>query len=290
MTFAQTLRATRRRMVKKTGRHLLQAIDRFLAQQSQIGDHPFFDPGVLPCVETLEARWRPIRAEVDRLLQAREHIPSFHQVSPDQSRISLGQDWKTFILFGFGRKAERNCRQCPETTRVLESIPQLQNAWFSILAPGYHIPAHRGVTKGLVRVHLGLVIPEQKERCRIRVAEEIRHWEEGRCLVFDDTFDHEVWNDTDEQRVVLFVDVERPLRLAGRLANRGILRAIQWTAYVKDARRNLADWEERFEAAVRRADTFNVPLEDARSAGEQRRGWPATRPRGGVAKATRTRR
>jgi hypothetical protein len=58
----------------------------------------------------------------------------------------------------------------------------------------------------------------------------------------------------------------------GRLANRGILRAIQWTAYVKDARRNLADWEERFEAAVRRADTFNLPPEDTRSAGEQRRG------------------
>jgi beta-hydroxylase len=266
----ERLRATRRRVVKRSGRVALQAIDHFLARQSLIGDHPFFDAERFACVRTLEREWRPIREELDRLLEAREHIPSFHMISPDQGRISRGDRWKTFILFGFGRKAERNCRQCPRTARVLESIPHLQNAWFSILAPGYHIPPHRGVTKGLVRIHLGLLVPRQSERCRIRVDEEVRHWEEGRCLVFDDTFDHEVWNETDEERAVLFIDVERPLGLAGRLVNRSILTAIQWTAYVKDARRNLAEWEARFETAVQRADAFTRPGGDDEPRGEAR--------------------
>jgi beta-hydroxylase len=162
-------------MVKRSGRVALQAIDRFLGRQSLIDDQPFFDPQRFPCVRTLESQWRPIREELDRLIEVRDHIPSFHMISPDQRRISRGDRWKTFILFGFRRKAERNCRQCPQTTRVLESIPGLQNAWFSILAPGYHIPPHRGITKGLLRIHLGLLIPQQRERCRIRVAGEVRH-------------------------------------------------------------------------------------------------------------------
>jgi len=263
MAWVQSLRQTRRKYVKKSGRHVLQAIDRYLGRQSLIGDHPFFDPAQFPCVKSLEENWRPIRAELDKLLEAREHIPSFHQVSPDQKRISKDDNWKTFILYGFGRKAERNCRQCPETTRVLETIPHLQTALFSIVAPGYHIPPHRGVTKGVIRIHLGLMIPKQRDECFIRVGEETRHWEQGKCIVLDDTFEHEVWNRTDEQRVVLFIDVERPLPLAGRLLNKGILRAVRWTAYFKDARTNLADWEERFETAVRKADSFTRESDDA---------------------------
>ena len=130
------------------------------------------------------------------------------------------------------------------------------------MAPRYHIPPHRGVTKGVIRTHLGLIIPKAREHCYIRVGDQIRHWEEGQCLVLDDTYDHEVRNDTDEQRVVLFLDVDRPLPLAGRLLNRVLLRVIHWTAYVKDAQRNLADWEDRFEAAVQTADGFTADSED----------------------------
>ena len=263
MAWAQSLRQTRRKYVKKSGRRVLQAIDRYLGRKSLVGDHPFFDPSQFSFVQTLEDNWRPIRAELEKLLEAREHIPSFHQVSPDQKRISKDDNWKTFILYGFGRKAERNCRQCPETTRVLETIPRLQTAMFSIVAPGYHIPAHRGVTKGVIRIHLGLMIPKQRDQCFIRVGNQTRHWEEGKCIVLDDTFDHEVWNKTNEQRVVLFIDVERPLPLLARLLNRGILRAVRWTAYFKDARANLNDWEERFEAAVRKADGFTVESDES---------------------------
>jgi beta-hydroxylase len=258
MMFLETFRAKRRVFVKDHGRRMLQALDRYLGRASLVGDHPFFPADLFPYNQTLEDNWEAIRAELDRLLQHREQIPPFHQISPDQYRISTGDNWRTFILYGFGHRAERSCRQCPATTRILENIPHLKSAWFSILAPRYHIPPHRGVTKGVVRTHLGLIIPQDREACRIRVGDQTRHWEEGKCLVLDDTFEHEVFNETDEQRVVLIIDVERPLPLAARLLNRGILRAVQLTAYVQDARRNMSSWEDRFESAVQRADSYSA--------------------------------
>jgi len=258
MALLETLRTKRRAFVKNNGRRMLQALDRYLGRASLVGDHPFFPSDLFPCNQALEDNWETIRAELDRLLEYREQIPAFHEISPDQYRISIGDNWRTFILYGFGHKSERSCQQCPETTRILETIPRLQSAWFSILAPRYHIPSHRGVTKGVVRTHLGLLIPRDRERCRIRVGDQVRSWEEGKCLVLDDTFEHEVWNETDEQRVVLIVDVERPLPLPARLLNRGILRAVQLTAYVQDARRNMSSWEDRFESAVQRADSYSV--------------------------------
>ena len=93
----------------------------------------------------------------------------------------------------------------------MREIPGMKTAMFSILSPRKHILDHRGPYKGVLRYHLGLIVPEDAESCRIRVGEDFRHWEEGKSMIFDDTFNHEVWNDTDETRVVLFVDVLRPL-------------------------------------------------------------------------------
>ena len=97
----------------------------------------------------------------------------------------------------------------------MREIPGMTTAMFSILSPRKHILDHRGPYKGVLRYHLGLIVPEDAERCRIRVGEDVRHWEEGKSMIFDDTFNHEVWNDTDETRVVLFVDVLRPLPFPG---------------------------------------------------------------------------
>jgi beta-hydroxylase len=263
MALLEDFRARRRAYVKRLGRLSLQAVDRYLGRASLVGNRPFFDPDLFPYNRTLEENWRGIREELDQLLAHREHIPPFHEISPDQSRISTGDHWRTFVLYGFGHRSERNCRQCPRTTEILETIPRLTSAWFSILAPGYHIPPHRGITKGVVRTHLGLIIPRNRDACRIRVGDQTRRWEEGKCLVLDDTFDHEVWNDTDDQRVVLIVDVERPLPPGARVLNHAMLKGVQLTAYVQDARRNMASWEERFASAVQRAESFAVKGEDA---------------------------
>lgn len=252
MSTISRIRQLRRKYVKKTGKHTLRLLDRFLVRQSLIGDKPFFDKTLFPWTPALENNWRAMRTELDQVLLLREHLQSFHELSPDQQRISKGNNWKTFPFYGFGNPLTENCQRCPETARALAQIPGLQNAWFSILAPGYHIPAHRGVFKGVVRCHLALLVPEKRERCVIRVANEIHPWEEGQCMFLDDTFDHEVWNNTDQERVVLFIDFKRPLRLPGRLLNQMLLRAIQLTAYVKDARKSQAAWEERFASIWKR--------------------------------------
>ena len=256
MTALDQIRKRRRRWVKRQGKHILRSLYSFLGRQSLVGDYPVFDNSPFPWTRELENNWEPIQKELYALLKVREHLPSFHEVSPDQKKISLENHWKTFIFYGFGYKSERNCQRCPETSRTLNAIPNLKSAWFSILSPHYHIPPHRGVTKGVIRCHLGLVIPDNREKCVMRVDDQICQWEEGKCLVFDDTYDHEVKNDTDQQRVVLIIDVTRPMRLPGRFINSLLMQGIKWTAYVQDARKNLTAWEDRFESAVRRADAY----------------------------------
>jgi beta-hydroxylase len=178
-----------------------------------------------------------MRQELEVVLERRDELPSFHEISRGQSRISDDR-WKTFFLYAYGFKADGNCRRCPETTRIVEAIPGMKTAFFSILAPGKHIPAHRGPYRGVIRYHLGLRVPEPRDHCRIRVGDEIRHWEEGKSLVFDDTYEHEVWNDTPGTRVVLFVDFVRPLRFPASSLNRLLLKLIGWSPYVQDGVEN----------------------------------------------------
>lgn len=254
MALTETLTQKRRRLVKRAGRRFIKRTADLMARQSLVPDRPVHDAGNYPFIAPIEANWQKIRGELDALLEHRARLPAFHQISPDQKYISHGDHWKVFILFGFGVASERNCARCPETARLLRSVPKLQSAWFSILAPHYHIPEHRGVTKSLLRTHLGLVIPKQRENCRMRVADQTVCWEPGKCVVFDDYYRHEVWNDTDEERVVLIFDFERPMRPLGRLINAVLMWGIKRTAYFKDAARNQKNWDERLESAVQTAD------------------------------------
>lgn len=246
MGLKERLRKTRRRIIMKAGKSLLTITSRVIARQSLIGDKPVFDKSVFPWIADFETHWEQCRRELENILQTRDELPTFHELSPDQYRISTGDNWKTFGFYVFGDRFDPNCRRCPETARLLDRVPHIRNAWFSILAPHYRIPAHRGPTNGIVRIHLGLIVPQDSANCRIRVDDEIFGWEEGKCVVFDDYYEHEVWNDTDEQRVVLFFDVDRPLRPFGRLVNRLLLAAIKRSPYVRDARNNLLDWERRY--------------------------------------------
>ena len=88
----------------------------------------------------------------------------------------------------------------------------------------------------------------------MRVGDATFHWEPGRCVVFDDLYSHEVWNDTDEERAVLIFDFVRPMRPLGRAINAGLMWGIKRTAYFKDGERNLRTWDERLESAARVAE------------------------------------
>jgi beta-hydroxylase len=253
-----TLAKRRRSFVKQTGKRFIRSMANFLGRQSLVGDTPVLDSRHFPFLGSFTEHWREIRAEIQAILKHREAIPAFQEVSPDQKRIAKGANWRTFILFGFGEKLQKNCAQAPVTTRLLEAVPNLQTAWFSILGPGYHIPAHRGVSKGILRAHLGLIIPKDAERCHMRVGDTDNVWREGEIFVFDDTYEHEVWNDTKEERVILLFDFDRPMRFWGRSLNGAFIKALKLSAYYQEPKKNMVNFEERFEAVAKR---YNDNLE-----------------------------
>jgi dTDP-4-amino-4,6-dideoxygalactose transaminase len=243
------LRRFRRRAVKTLGKRFIRATQGFLGAQSTVGDGELYTSATFPALAALEASWRTIRAEIDPVLERVEALPRLQDLSPDQARIATDDRWRTFVLYGFGFRAHRNCALCPETTRLVEAVPGLESAWFSILLPGYRIPEHRGITKGLLTSLLGVKLPERRDRCAIRVGREVLHYEEGRSIVFDDTTPHEIWNDTDQPRVVLIVDFRRPMRPLGRLFNAVFLWGFKQTGYVKEARARYHAWEDLFHGA-----------------------------------------
>ena len=258
----ETLNRPLRKRVKKFGKMMTRKIAKIQSRSSLVPDTPFIGNEHFPFLKEFEDNWEQIRNEAQEILKHRDAIPGFEQISPDQHRIAKAQQWKTFILYGFGEQLEKNCEQAPETAKLLSRVPNIQTAWFSILAPGYHIPAHTGVTKGIVRAHLGLILPKEREKCRIRVHDQIKAWNFGEVIVLDDTYEHEVWNDTDDERVILLFDFDRPMGWAGRTLNATLLYLMKFTAFYQEPKKNLATFEERFEAATRRADENLEKLSD----------------------------
>jgi beta-hydroxylase len=238
------------------GELVLAPIERFIGRRSLVGDETFFPLERFPWVQHIEDNWEVIREELQSVLADREALPNFQDISKDQIEITDDDRWKTFFLYGYGFEAELGVKMCPRTAALMREIPGMTTAMLSILSPRKHILDHRGPYKGVLRYHLGLIVPREAEQCRIRVGDQIRHWEEGKSMVFDDTFNHEVWNDTDETRVVLFVDVLRPLPFPDSLVNKLIVKAIAISPFVLDAKRNQRAWEARYLARRQvRADT-----------------------------------
>lgn len=234
------------RLTIAVGERALAPVERFIGRRSLVGDATFFPLERFPWVEHIELNAGVIREEVERLLEDRDALPNFQDISKDQIAITDDDRWKTFFLYGYGFQADLGVRMCPRTAALTREIPGMTTAMISILSPRKHILDHRGPYKGVLRYHLGLIVPEDAESCRIRVGDEIRHWEAGRSMLFDDTFNHEVWNDTDQTRVVLFVDVMRPLPFPESLINRLIVKAIGFSPFVLDAKRNQRAWERGF--------------------------------------------
>jgi aspartyl/asparaginyl beta-hydroxylase (cupin superfamily) len=186
---------------------------------------------VFPELRELEKSFPAIRAECEELLRIGEDIPTLESVGGQYTKGGVHSiQWKSYML-KLGDFVEENCARCPETAKALAKVPKAYLAFFSILFPGQHIRPHFGYYKGCLRYHLGLIIPEgdENETCWLRVngdpddnakrdkstidRGEVYNWTEGEGVIFDDTLLHEASNDTDGIRVVLFVDVRRPLPL-----------------------------------------------------------------------------
>jgi aspartyl/asparaginyl beta-hydroxylase (cupin superfamily) len=221
---------------------------------------------VIPELGDLEDAFPAIRVEMLAILKDRDRIPQMRDAYDNiflykgsgaasrrqnplvklASTLIYGKDteifdkigtpnWQTFNLIMFGQDVPRNAARCPTTVALLRRVPGMQSALFSIIAPGTYIPPHNDPAKGVIRYHLALKVPEDRSRCFISVGGEKYHWAEGQGVLFDDVFDHWVRNDTAEDRVILFVDILRPLT--------GVARVLQDAA-------NLANY---YHPGVRRA-------------------------------------
>jgi aspartate beta-hydroxylase len=176
----------------------------------------FLDREEFPWLDAFEAATDEIRAEARAALAqaADDFVPYISK--PADSPIDQWQElnnskrWSTFFLLKNGKRVEDHLARCPRTAALLEAAPLCEirghapTAFFSVLAPKTRIPAHTGVTNTRFIVHLPLVVPPS---CSYRVGAETRPWREGRAWVFDDTFEHEAWNGSDELRIVLIFDV-----------------------------------------------------------------------------------
>ena len=210
------------------------------------GNPPVYDNSEFPWVKEVEDEWLTIRSELEDVMKFRTELPNFHDIMQGVDAITTDNNWKTYFLAGYGIESKENCKRCPETARILKKIPGMKTAFFSILSPNKHIPAHKGPFNGVLRYHLGLIVPQPKEKCRIRVDDQILVWDEGESIIFDDTFEHEVWNDTDGFRVVLFVDFVRPIKFPYSLVNKLMVFAAQYISAMQEASQNQKKWEKDF--------------------------------------------
>lgn len=230
------------------GARLLHLTERAVVRSSVVPTTPFLPTSTFDWIPGLEAEWKTVRAELDQVLSYRDQLPNFQDISIDQASITDDDGWKTYFFFAYGFRSETNCARCPQTAALLDAVPGLTTAFFSILSPGKHIPEHRGPWRGVLRYHLALKVPEPAASAGIRVGDQTAHWEEGRSLLFDDGYDHQAWNDTDGVRVVLFVDVIRPLRPPAAQVNRALMWVIGRSPFIQDSRNRHEAWEKRFEA------------------------------------------
>lgn len=225
---------------------IVAVAERWNLRYSKVGNPAVYNNAVFPWAAEIEKEWLEIRRELEAVLLRKDDLPSFQDISADVATISKDRGWKTFLLTAYGIKSQQNIALCPETWRILQKIPGLKTAMFSIFEPGKHLPAHRGPYNGVLRLHLGLIVPEPKEEMAIRVGSNICHWEEGQVLIFDDAYEHEAWNRTDKVRVVLFVDFVKPLRFPGNALNWLILNLAPFTPFVREGYENHREWEQSF--------------------------------------------
>jgi ornithine lipid ester-linked acyl 2-hydroxylase len=225
---------------------VVAAAERLKLRYASLGNPCVYDNAAFPWAAEIEREWPAIRRELDRVLLRRGELPNVQDITVDARSITQDSRWKVFLLVAYGIKSQPSIALCPETWRILRKIPGLMTAMFSVLEPGKRLPPHRGPYNGVLRLHLGLVVPEPRDNLGIRIGGERCCWREGSVLIFDDAYEHEAWNETGAPRVVLFVDFLKPLRFPANLLNRALLKLAVFTPYLRDSETNLRGWERSF--------------------------------------------
>lgn len=202
----------------------------------RLGPRPAIWPtATWPWIDELEAATPVIRAEFEAYATAflLPHVAALSGLDPDseEARASVPTSkgtWRTLLLYGGGRWIDETARHFPETVRLMSRVTAKANLGFSALDARSHLAAHVGPNRGAVRLQLPIIVPGALGDARIRIGDEIVAWEEGRAVVFDLSANHEAWNDTDEQRVLLMAELPMPLPFPQALVNRVAQHCYRW--------------------------------------------------------------
>jgi aspartate beta-hydroxylase len=177
--------------------------DLSMSRYPGLPSQPWYDARAIPAARELERAAPQIIAEF-RQLDSRAFVP-------ESEPIARRGAWDVFILYERGRRHDERCRLAPTVSAIVEGNRTIRSlaglVYFSRLAPHSRVAPHSGPTNMRVRVHLGIDIPPD---CGIRVGDSSASWDEGKCIAFDDSFPHEVWNESDRERIVLVVDLWHP--------------------------------------------------------------------------------
>lgn len=214
----------------------------------------FFDVAqTCPALGRLTQAYPAIRREFEQLTREWGELPQYHDVDPGEKAISATtpKRWNVFVLEVMGHKPERNRAACPRTCAALAQVPNMIQAFFSILEPGKSVPQHEGPYFGYLRYHLGLVIPKQNPPKLVVNAQDYV-WKEGEAVLFDDSWPHAVVNNSAEPRAVLIVDIRRPMPLFADLCNRFMVNVVGHHTYGRSVVRKVEQFADA-QAAARRA-------------------------------------
>jgi aspartate beta-hydroxylase len=168
-----------------------------------------------PAGERFAEAWRTIRDEAMAVATRLASVPRFHEIMPEQTAISANddRDWRMLIIKAYGVEVPENKARCPALAGIVATAPEVLSASISFMAPKKHIPAHRGPFRGVLRFYLGLSMPELADGrpgAVLKVADREYRLRDGEFMLWDDTYPHEAWNESDQVRAVLLLDVWRP--------------------------------------------------------------------------------
>ncbi|OKB66744.1 aspartyl beta-hydroxylase [Serratia marcescens] len=169
---------------------------------------PYFDEKGFPELQTLTDNWQVIREEAVRL---QDHIKKAQSHNDAGFNTFFKRGWKRFYLKWYSDSHPSAQTLCPQTVELLNRIPSVKAAMFAELPAGSHLGKHRDPYAGSVRYHLGLMTPND-DSCFIEVDGEQHSWRDGQAVIFDETYVHWAQNATDQTRIILFCDVERPMK------------------------------------------------------------------------------
>ena len=178
-----------------------------------------------PKLSIIEQNFDSIKAEYENV-NKHFQIPTYHEVDQRvysiSGRLEQNLKWKVFLLYYSGETPDLAEELCPITCALLKEIPNIYKAFFSVLEPGKSIPSHHGPYRGYLRYHLGIKVPKNSPPY-IRLKDQVYEWKEQDSILFDDTWEHEVINTSNQERTVLIIDILRPLPYFPKQVNRFIL-------------------------------------------------------------------